>query len=103
MLRERCLDLEDLTVDGASEETVTVHHLVDSRWPKLRKLHLGDVATERITPALLDPGSKRRFLQFLESHDNLEDLQLSGKVGMPPASFSAMDCRALPHLKHFGG
>jgi hypothetical protein len=103
LLRERCPDLQELTIDGAGERPVTVQQLVGCRWPNLHKLHLGDIATERVTPALLDPGSKRLFLQFLEAHDQLTDLQLSGKVGHPPASFSAMSRQALPMLRHFGG
>jgi hypothetical protein len=121
MLINRCPDLEELSVDGAfsplpsinaavsyaclgvsSRNTVALRLLL-GHWPKLRKLSLGDVATEIPGFAPADPSSKRRFHAFVEAHDQLEELQLSGQVNLPPTSFSGMKRSALPHLERFGG
>lgn len=103
MLIEKCPNLEELAVNGVSTRSSVALRLLQGRWPNLRKLSLGDLTTELSGGATFDPGAKRPFHTFLEAHDSLQHLQLSGQVNLPPASFAGMARTALPALKSFGG
>jgi hypothetical protein len=76
MLIQRCPNLEELTIDGVSPMPTDAHLLVEGRWPKLRKLTLGDVSIDWLHGPV-DPTQKRPFVTWLEAHPNLESLNLS--------------------------
>ncbi|KAK7045618.1 hypothetical protein VNI00_007451 [Paramarasmius palmivorus] len=72
MLLERCPNLEEFGIDGISTFPTEAHQILEGRWPKLRKLTLGDVVVDRPNIAPRSP-----FVDFLEAHPLLEDLSLS--------------------------
>ncbi|KAG6861904.1 hypothetical protein C0995_009854 [Termitomyces sp. Mi166 len=111
MLILRCPNLEELIIEGASSLPTDIHTLVHARWPKLRKLVLGDVSIDW-SPSPADPPDKRPFIAFLEAHSALESLSLS-KYNVLPQHLSSIDpgtlrissftgtlqqLQALPHL-----
>ncbi|RDB16745.1 hypothetical protein Hypma_002417 [Hypsizygus marmoreus] len=89
MLIHRCPDLEELTIEGVSSLPTDMHTLVEGRWPKLRKLALGDVSIDWI-PGAIDPSEKRPFITFLEAHPSLDSLSLS-RYTIQPAHFATLD------------
>ncbi|KAF8639546.1 hypothetical protein AX17_001451 [Amanita inopinata Kibby_2008] len=82
MLINKCPNLEELIIEGVSTVPIHTHFLVDGRWPKLRKLILGDVSVDWMTRPL-NPGEKRPFIEFLESHKNLRVLGVSKHTVLP--------------------
>ncbi|KAG5650890.1 hypothetical protein H0H81_010651 [Sphagnurus paluster] len=100
MLIHRCPNLEELTIEGASPLPTDIHALVEGRWPKLRKLSLGDVSIDWI-PGILEQGEKRPFVKFLEAHPLLEDLNLS-RYTIQPAHLATLDPGSM-QLKSFSG
>ncbi|KAG6832838.1 hypothetical protein H0H87_000192 [Tephrocybe sp. NHM501043] len=104
MLIHRCPDLEELVIEGASTLPTDVHTLVDGRWPKLRKLILGDVSidwTPASTPASTEQPDKRPFIAFLEAHPSLESLSLS-RYNVLPSHLSSIEPGSL-HITSFTG
>ena len=101
MLIDKCPDLEELVIEG-SASVVPFHtsHLVDGRWPKLRKLILGDVSVDWFARPL-NPGEKRPFISFLEWHKNLRTLGVS-KHAVLPNHLGTIDPNLL-HLTSFSG
>ncbi|KAJ7594558.1 hypothetical protein C8J56DRAFT_927034 [Mycena floridula] len=75
MLQTKCPNLEELTIDGISGLPMDIHGLVVGRWPKLKRLFLGDVIVDWTPHALSD--EKRPFISFLEDHSSLRSLGLS--------------------------
>ena len=87
------------------------HLLVEGRWPKLRKLSLGDVSIDWLHGPV-DPTQKRPFITWLEAHPNLESLDLSrhtiqsahlsnlNSTSLQLSSFSGTmpQLQALPHI-----
>ena len=82
MLIDNCPDLEELIFEGTASSPVHTQRLVEGRWPKLRKLILGDISVDWI-PRILNPGEKRPFISFLESHKTLRVLGLSKHTVLP--------------------
>ncbi|KAG6840685.1 hypothetical protein C0991_005044 [Blastosporella zonata] len=101
MLIYRCPNLEELIIEGASTLPTDVHTLVDGRWPKLRKLILGDVSIDWTPASTADQFDKRPFVAFLEAHTSLESLSLS-KYNVLPAHLSSIDPGSL-HITSFTG
>jgi hypothetical protein len=100
MLIQRCPNLEELTIDGISPMPTDAHMLVEGRWPKLRKLSLGDVSIDWV-PGPVDPTQKRPFITWLEAHPTLESLNLSRHT-IQSAYLSDLDATSL-HLSSFSG
>ncbi|KAG5647179.1 hypothetical protein DXG03_001138 [Asterophora parasitica] len=100
MLIHRCPNLEELIVEGVSTLPTDVHALVEGRWPKLRKLALGDVSIDWI-PGLVDQGAKRPFITFLEAHPTLDSLSLS-RYTIQPVHLATIDPGAL-QITSFSG
>ncbi|KAF5385948.1 hypothetical protein D9615_002663 [Tricholomella constricta] len=100
MLIQRCPNLEELIIEGVSTLPTDVHALVEGRWPKLRKLALGDVSIDWI-PGLLAQGEKRPFITFLEAHPTLDSLSLS-RYTIQPAHLATLDPGSL-QLSSFSG
>ncbi|TFK44191.1 hypothetical protein BDQ12DRAFT_620074 [Crucibulum laeve] len=101
MLVQKCPNLEELTIDGASSVPTDIHFLVEGRWPKLRKLMLGDVCIDWI-PRPMNPGEKRPFIAFLEDHPHLESLSISRHT-IQPIHFSALGPTSLGRVTSFSG
>ena len=76
------------------------HLLVQGRWPKLRKLTLGDVSIDWLHGPI-DPTQKRPFITWLEAHTRLESLNLSRHT-IQSAHLSDLDSTCL-HLSSFSG
>ncbi|KAF8730047.1 hypothetical protein AX14_005776 [Amanita brunnescens Koide BX004] len=100
MLIDNCPDLEELIVEGSASVPFHTNQLVEGRWPKLRKLILGDISFDWI-PRPLNPGEKRPFISFLEWHKNLRVLGVS-KHTVLPNHFGTIDPHHL-HLTSFSG
>ncbi|KAG7091006.1 hypothetical protein E1B28_010071 [Marasmius oreades] len=100
MLMERCPNLEELGIDGMSSFPTEVHHILDGRWPKLRKFTLGDVVVDRAQNPF-GPPSQTSFIEFLEAHPLIEDLSLSRANGHH-AQLSTVDPSTLK-LRAFSG
>lgn len=100
-VRQECPHLETLTMTGADSPLShrAGEELVLGNWPRLKVLAAG--AVPRHNP--LSMNSPQSFLRFLERMPNLEELELSGKIHEPPASFSALARGSLPELRHFRG
>jgi hypothetical protein len=98
---KRSPNLEELAITGSSLHPTDAHQLVAGRWPKLRKLALGDVIIDWQT-AMADPDAKRPFIAFLEAHDTLESISLS-KHNIHHTRLSNLSTDALPCLKDFTG
>jgi len=104
MLINRCPDLEVLAIEGLSSVQsvpADIRFLVDGRWPKLRKLSLGDVCID-LFPSYLNPGEKRPFISFLEAHPSLESLSLS-RHSIQPVHFTSLDVSTLSRVSSFSG
>ncbi|PFH53722.1 hypothetical protein AMATHDRAFT_137017 [Amanita thiersii Skay4041] len=82
MLINKCPNLEELIMEGVSSMPIHTHFLVEGRWPNLQKLVLGDVSVDWMTRPL-NPGEKRPFIAFLESHQNLRVLGVSKHTVLP--------------------
>lgn len=100
MLIHRCLNLEELIIEGISTLPTDIHALVEGRWPKLRKLALGDVSIDWI-PGPVNHTEKRPFITFLEAHPRLDSLSVS-KYTIQPAHLSTLDPGCL-QLSSFSG
>ncbi|EIW83192.1 hypothetical protein CONPUDRAFT_89162 [Coniophora puteana RWD-64-598 SS2] len=100
MLIKRCPDLEELYIDGASFDPGTVHPLCHGRWPRLRRLGVGDIVLD--WHRLRNNDTKRPFIEFLEAHPQLRSLRTS-RHALNPAHMSDLDIDALPHLEEFTG
>jgi hypothetical protein len=98
---KRSPNLEELTLAGISPHPTDAHQLVAGRWPRLRKLTLGDVIIDW-QAAAADPEAKRPFVAFLEAHNALESISLS-RHNIHPSRLSALSPDALPHLEKFTG
>ncbi|KAF8210553.1 hypothetical protein K438DRAFT_1711303 [Mycena galopus ATCC 62051] len=98
MLFKRCPNLEELVIEGCSPFPADARCLVDGRWPRLRKLVLGDVSINWI-PAVAP--AKPLFITFLEAHTELQSLCLS-RHNMDSAQLNLLDPNALK-LTSFSG
>jgi len=101
MLVKRCPNLEGLTIDGYSTVPIDLHFLIEGRWPRLRKLVLGDVCVDWFQRSF-NPGEKRPFISFLEAHPDLETLGLSRHT-IQPIHFNSLDVAALNRVTSFSG
>jgi len=101
MLINRCPDLEELAIEGSSSVPTDVHCLVEGRWPKLRKLSIGDLCIDWF-PRMLEPGEKRPFIAFLNAHPHLETLSLSRHT-IQPIHFATLDSSVLSNVTSFSG
>ncbi|KAF8971198.1 hypothetical protein BDZ97DRAFT_1788255 [Flammula alnicola] len=101
MLIRRSPNLEELMIAGFSTVPTDVHFLLEGRWPKLRKLALGDVCVDWFHRSL-NPGEKRPFIAFLEAHPGLESLSLSRHT-IQPIHLTTLDPAALSQVTHFSG
>lgn len=90
-----------LTLAGISAHLMDTRQLVAGRWPKLRKLVLGDVAVDWRT-AVTDPSAKRPFVAFLEAHGALQSLSMS-RHNIHHTCLSSLSRDALPLLQEFTG
>ncbi|KAL0956664.1 hypothetical protein HGRIS_002796 [Hohenbuehelia grisea] len=99
MLINRCPNLEELSIDGISSLPTDAHSLVNGRWPKLRKLTLGDVSIDwHPTTINLE---KRPFISFLEEHSSIRSLSLS-RHNIQSNHFAANPV-TFTHLTEFSG
>ena len=101
MLLRRCPNLEELTIDGLSSVPTDIQFLVEGRWPRLRKLSLGDVCMDWF-PRSLNPTEKRPFISFLEAHPSLEHLTLS-RHAIQPSHFTSLEAGSLSKVTSFSG
>lgn len=101
MLIVKCPNLEELVLNGISSVPADIHHVVEGRWPKLRKLFLGDVCVDWF-PMSITPNEKRPFITFLEAHPFLELLKVSRHT-IQPHYLSALSPSALERLISFSG
>ena len=99
MLILKCPNLEELVLRGTSTVPADIHFVVEGRWPKLRKMSLGDVSLD-LFPLL--SGEKRPFITFLEEHPHLDSLSLSRHI-IQPHHLSTLDLTALERLATFAG
>ncbi|KAK2464327.1 hypothetical protein APHAL10511_003784 [Amanita phalloides] len=111
MLIHNCPNLEELIFEGATSVPIHISHLLEGRWPKLRKLVLGDISVDWMSRPL-NPDEKRPFISFLECHKNLRVLGISRHTVQPNhlasispdhlrlTSFSGthQQLQAIPHL-----
>ncbi|KAG6830405.1 hypothetical protein H0H92_000901 [Tricholoma furcatifolium] len=109
MLLEHCPNLEELTIGGSapSPRIFNTRHVTAGRWPRLRKLTLGDM---QLQPAADHDGKgSPRFTlsQFLIMHPRLQEVAFlqPGANGFPnylslPKDFSAA-LRRSPQLRSF--
>ncbi|KAJ8076881.1 hypothetical protein AAF712_000475 [Marasmius tenuissimus] len=78
MLMERCPNLEEFGIEGVSTFPAEAQHILEGRWPKLRKLVLGDVVVDGHQGLLGSPFTPQTsFIDFLKAHPLIEDLSLS--------------------------
>jgi hypothetical protein len=103
-IRETWPSLREIILDGMDTLSAreSIHLLISENWPNLRKLTIGEISVERPSPAQLGPAFKPPFFQFLESHD-LRELNLCGRVHLPPTAFTGLARTALPNLESFRG
>jgi hypothetical protein len=94
LLIVRCPHLEELVLCGTSTVPADIHFVVDGRWPKLRKLSLGDVSIDLFP---LASGEKRPFITFLEEHPSIDSLSLSRRT-IQPHHLSTLSPTALERL-----
>ena len=99
LLIAKCPHLEELVLGGTSTVPADIHFVVDGRWPKLRKLSLGDVSIDLFP---LVSGEKRPFITFLEEHPSIDSLCLSRRT-VQPQHLSTLSATALEHLASFSG
>jgi hypothetical protein len=104
MLMDRCPDLEELSVEGTILHPAEATLLLRGRWPRLRKLILGDTVFDwrEDIPTVNHQDAKRPIIQFLEAHPTLETLGLS-RHSMQPAVLSSMSSVAMAKVTHFNG
>lgn len=96
---DRCPDLESLTMEGVFPMALDGHQLCNGRWPKLKRLALGDIAVEWGLMNPLEP--KRPFISFLEEHPQLKSLSLSRHT-VDAALLARVDPEAL-QISSFSG
>lgn len=89
MLINNCPNLEELIIEGTSPIPIQTQLLATGRWPKLRKLILGDISPGWMTGPM-NPGEKRPFIAFLESHHNLRILGIT-KHTVVPSHLASID------------
>ncbi|KAK1230486.1 hypothetical protein PQX77_006414 [Marasmius sp. AFHP31] len=78
MLMERCPSLEEFGIEGVSTFPAEAQHILEGRWPKLRKLVLGDVVVDGHQGLLGSSFTPQTsFIDFLKAHPLIEDLSLS--------------------------
>lgn len=99
MLIVRCPTLEELVLRGTSTVPADIHFVLEGRWPRLRKLALGDVSVDLFPPV---PGEKRPFIAFLEDHPFIDSLSLS-RHAIQPHHLSTASPTALERLASFSG
>jgi hypothetical protein len=102
MLVEKCPDLQQLEVSGSassSSEFTVVRSLLQGRWPRLRKLSLGDVSVDPQVPM---PGTVHPFVTFLEEHPSLQVIHLS-RHNVHPSYLAALTPASLPDVTEFHG
>lgn len=100
MLIYRCLNLEELSIDGCSDLPIDVRRLVNGRWPHLRKLTLGEVMLDHLDPTSVT--EKRPCIDFLEAHPKLQSLRIS-RHALTPAHLSSLSHSSFPDLVDFSG
>ncbi|KAF8893410.1 hypothetical protein BD779DRAFT_1669709 [Infundibulicybe gibba] len=102
-----------MQIDGHSTLPADARHVVQGQWPKLQKLTLGDVSIDWVS-AIANAGQKRPFISFLETHPNLQSLNISRHTiepihlasltpeTMQLTSFTGtlQQLQALPHFHH---
>ncbi|PPQ71282.1 hypothetical protein CVT24_012336 [Panaeolus cyanescens] len=101
MLIHKCPNLEEIAILGSSSVPTDLHILAEGRWPKLRKLELGDVCIDWF-PRSLSPGEKRPFIAFLDAHPNIDSLSLSRHT-IQPIHFASLDISSLGLVTSFSG
>jgi hypothetical protein len=104
-IRTSCPQLEEVTFTGSDTSRAydSVRQFMGSEWPALRRLAVGEIDFKMASPAQSGSSFKSQFFRFLESHDSIKDLHLSGKVHLVPKVFTAMSRSALPNVKQFRG
>ncbi|KAJ7650141.1 hypothetical protein FB45DRAFT_10706 [Roridomyces roridus] len=98
MLINRCPNLEHLAIDTVNERYIDVRPLFQGRWPKLRRLTLGDFV---LLDAFATVDTSNRMANFLQQHQSLEHLTLHQLEGWYFPLSLALPPTALPNLKHF--
>lgn len=101
MLIHKCPNLEEIAILGSSSVPTDLHILAEARWPRLRKLDLGDVCIDWF-PRSLNPGEKRPFIAFLDAHPNLETINLSRHT-IQPVHFTSLELSSLSQVTSFSG
>lgn len=107
MLLERCPRLEEFSIAGAapSPRIFDVRHIMAGRWPRLRRITLGDMAL--ISPARGEEQMRKdhgAFMAFLAAHPTLRGLHLQQAAASLyfPTTF-VLPPGALPKLTAFTG
>ncbi|KAJ7268712.1 hypothetical protein B0H12DRAFT_1096247 [Mycena haematopus] len=98
MLFKHCPNLEELVIEGYSSFPAEARFLVDGRWPRLRKLALGDVS---ITWDPVVPPGRSSFITFLEAHTELQSLCLS-RHNLDPVQLNSLEADTMK-LTSFSG
>jgi len=101
MLAQRCPCLESLAIAGTSLESSDVVPLYRTRWPCLRHLTVGDIASGDF--ALHDHLGIPSFVDFLERHPMLEGLHILPPSDIHHLELAQLEADALPHLMEFTG
>ena len=107
MLLERCPRLEDLEIGGAapSPRIFDVRHVMSGRWPRLRRIALGDTAL--IAPAKGEEQIQKdhsAFMSFFAAHPTLRGVHLHHAASSItfPATF-VLPSNTLPNITSFSG
>lgn len=105
MLLERCPDLEELTMGGASpaRRLFDIRHVMSGRWPRLRRLVFGDIVLQ-LDDESASSLDEKAFNDFFLYHSKLDVIALQHAGGNPnmPSSF-LLPQYALPSIETFSG
>ncbi|EIN11423.1 hypothetical protein PUNSTDRAFT_98525 [Punctularia strigosozonata HHB-11173 SS5] len=100
---EKSPNLEELRIEGVALHSVDARKLCTKRWPKLKRLWLGDVFVQIPVVVAAVGAPKPPFIVFLESHPSLESLQLTRHAGVTPEHLLTLSPESLPRLSEFSG
>uniref|UniRef100_A0A0W0EXJ5 F-box domain-containing protein n=1 Tax=Moniliophthora roreri TaxID=221103 RepID=A0A0W0EXJ5_MONRR len=96
MLLSHSPDLEELTLNAtvASDDVWILSPLLKGRWPKLRRLSIGNLFKE-----IGDPKNGELFIEFLTAHPTLEEFDSYGNDWLSPSAKLHDILGNLPHLE----
>lgn len=103
MLLIRSPNLEELIIDAFSDRYIDIRPVYAGRWPKLRKLSLGDFVLLDGFSGSTAPSTNCPAMTFLAAHQSLESLMLHHVEGWYFPLELELPPSALPCLKTFSG